>query len=348
MTMYPYKHLFDKVVTVAGLGDYTSLVTAAASDILGDSTTQFDITNPAGSTARYTYDGTGTDPVITALTVQLYKRINIDSQNFNAANNDLFYVTGSGANYFEVTNAAVVPEVNVTIGTGVINLCSSFLTYGELTETLDFEPLSGQKFTHNDTVLDFATGKGLIMYEKTGVQMKGRLQINSDGIIAYDYAIALLYGYMNCNLGQCQIIANPDYSAVGANDVKMFWLAGYRSFFNLYGRDIDIDVTLGANTAAAIHCTTLENCKVEATMRDITGAAPSILLGLMTEAGADKNRFDICFQNINTTTGNLGEGAEFVAGANRNEVHGVIYSTDSGTELTDGGTNNNTTGLVIT
>ena len=45
--------------------DATILVTIGASD------TRFDVTNPSGNIWRYTYDGTGTDPLITALSVPL-------------------------------------------------------------------------------------------------------------------------------------------------------------------------------------------------------------------------------------------------------------------------------------
>jgi len=87
---------------------------------IGSATTQFDITNPSGTTFRYTFDGTGTDPTITATSVPTGSYILIGAQNFTAANNGIFVVTGSGANYFEVTNAAGVAESNKTIGTGFI------------------------------------------------------------------------------------------------------------------------------------------------------------------------------------------------------------------------------------
>lgn len=94
--------------------------TSTAFSTIGSATTQFDITNPVGTTFRYTFDGTGTDPVITTLTVPIGSYIFIEAQNFTAANNGIFIVTGSGTNYFEVTNAAGVVESNKTIGTGFI------------------------------------------------------------------------------------------------------------------------------------------------------------------------------------------------------------------------------------
>lgn len=90
--------------------------------LIGDSTTQFDITNPSGTTFRYTFDGTGTDPLITALTFPVGAIVVVNAQNFNAGNKGTFTVTDSGANYFEVTNAAGVEENDKTIGTGNIRV----------------------------------------------------------------------------------------------------------------------------------------------------------------------------------------------------------------------------------
>lgn len=86
----------------------------------GSSTTRFDITNPSGTTFRYTYDSTGTDPEISSSTVPIGTVLTINAQNFNAANNGTFTVTGVGSNYFEVTNASGVAEDDKTIGTGSI------------------------------------------------------------------------------------------------------------------------------------------------------------------------------------------------------------------------------------
>ncbi len=87
---------------------------------IGDGTTQFDITNPSGTTFRYTYDTNGTNPTISSATVPIGSYILIGAENFNAANNGLFVVTGVGTSYFEVTNASGVAENNKTIGTGYI------------------------------------------------------------------------------------------------------------------------------------------------------------------------------------------------------------------------------------
>jgi len=88
---------------------------------LGGSTSQFDITNPSGTTFRYTYDGTGTDPSITS-NVKVGTVLFIRAQNFTTANNGAFTVTAVGTDYFEVTNAAGVAESNKTIGTGFLRV----------------------------------------------------------------------------------------------------------------------------------------------------------------------------------------------------------------------------------
>lgn len=147
-------------------GGYTTLASAAATTItkngsdsfaqagfvttsfstIGSATSQFDITNTSGSTYRYTWDGTGTDPVITATSIPALSYILLEAQNFNTANNGIFVVTGSGTNYFEVTNASGVVESNKTIGTGfiyknytkvlIINGVLYAYTGGETTTTL--------------------------------------------------------------------------------------------------------------------------------------------------------------------------------------------------------------------
>lgn len=93
-----------KLTTNPTVQTFTSLSTTR-----GDTTSQYDITNPAGTTFRYTYDGTGTDPGISAATFPVGIRVLIaavsDASSINPANSGNFVVTGSGTNYFEVTNA---------------------------------------------------------------------------------------------------------------------------------------------------------------------------------------------------------------------------------------------------
>lgn len=87
---------------------------------IGEYSTRFDITNPSGTTFRYTYDGSGTDPGITAISVPTGAVLEIYGGNFHSGNNGVFTVTASAANYFEVTNAAGVAENDKTLATGYI------------------------------------------------------------------------------------------------------------------------------------------------------------------------------------------------------------------------------------
>jgi len=107
---------------ISGVNDITNTISTLS---LGDSTTQFDITNPSGTTFRYTYDTTGTDPEI-LLRVRVGMILVIAAENFNAGNNGTFEVTAVGANYFEVTNASGVAESNKTIGSGSIKQKTKF------------------------------------------------------------------------------------------------------------------------------------------------------------------------------------------------------------------------------
>lgn len=109
-------------ITKAGTTTFAEEGFLSAPTASGDTTTQFDITNTAGNTYRYTFDGTGTDPSISTTTVKIGMYVYFNAQNFAAANNGLFQVTGVGTNYVEVTNAAGTAENNKTIGTGAIYL----------------------------------------------------------------------------------------------------------------------------------------------------------------------------------------------------------------------------------
>lgn len=99
---------------------YTMSSVALGADI-GSTTTQFDITNPSGSTFRYTYDGTGTDPNITSVTFPVGNSVSISSGSMSYANTGNFTIIASGANYFEVYNPNGVAENNKTLASGYLN-----------------------------------------------------------------------------------------------------------------------------------------------------------------------------------------------------------------------------------
>jgi hypothetical protein len=92
--------------------------------MIGSAANEYIITNPVGTTFRYTYNATGTNPNITALTHPVGAIVvvcDVESGSTTRMDNDntgYFVVTGSGANYFEVTNASGFAETN-TMQTGV-------------------------------------------------------------------------------------------------------------------------------------------------------------------------------------------------------------------------------------
>ena len=86
----------------------------------GGTSSQFDIKNPSGTTFRYTFDLTGYDPLITSSNPTIGTILDIQAAGFAAGNKGIFVVTGSGTNYFEVTNVSGVVESNKTIGGGYI------------------------------------------------------------------------------------------------------------------------------------------------------------------------------------------------------------------------------------
>lgn len=93
------------------------VVRTYAGTYYGDNTTRFDITNTAGSTYRYTYDGTGTDPGINSTTFPTGNKVIIYGvTSINGNNLGQFTITGSGANYFEITNASGVAENDKILG----------------------------------------------------------------------------------------------------------------------------------------------------------------------------------------------------------------------------------------
>lgn len=90
---------------------------------MGDGTTSFNISNPIGTTFRYTWNGTGTDPNVDSY-LRYGSTVAVAAQNFNAANNGTFTVTNVGTAWFEVTNASGVSETSKTIGLGSITVSS--------------------------------------------------------------------------------------------------------------------------------------------------------------------------------------------------------------------------------
>jgi hypothetical protein len=135
--------------------------------VLGDATSQFDITKSV-NTVRYTWDGTGTNPIIADSSVRLRIAdwMYIAAQNFNAGNNGVFAVTAVGLNYFEVTNAGGVVESNKTVGTGELAVWQYRRMYSQGPELV-----TGQTFAAGviDAALDDLQTGDILVGEVTDV-----------------------------------------------------------------------------------------------------------------------------------------------------------------------------------
>jgi len=95
---------------VLNLGETSSYVIKNGSTTLGDATSEYDITNPSGSTFRYTYTGNGTDPAISGAYIT-GDTISITSAAMDSGNvvTDAV-ITGAGEDYIEISNSSGVAE----------------------------------------------------------------------------------------------------------------------------------------------------------------------------------------------------------------------------------------------
>lgn len=93
----------------------TPIVKTYGNQLYGDTTSRFDITNPSGTTFRYTWDTAGTDPTINTTNFPVNSKVIIQkgAQSISSVNAGVYTITASGANYFEVTNASGSAEINV-------------------------------------------------------------------------------------------------------------------------------------------------------------------------------------------------------------------------------------------
>lgn len=105
--------------TVGSLTDIKILLASGALRTGGawDSTTEFDVTNPAGTIWRYTYNGTGAAPTFLSAAIAVGDIVNISSAStFSAANQGVFKVVAVTSTYFEINNyAGGVLENNRTL-----------------------------------------------------------------------------------------------------------------------------------------------------------------------------------------------------------------------------------------
>lgn len=120
-----FEFIQNKWYAICGTRIYTSttdeITTAFTPSTLtytygGSDTTQYNIANVGGNTWRYTWNTVGTNPNITATNFPIGATVLITITDFNDANEGTFTITGSGSNYFEVTNPSGVSQANVAIG----------------------------------------------------------------------------------------------------------------------------------------------------------------------------------------------------------------------------------------
>ena len=100
----------------------SSNVIVYTGSIYGKRATLFNVTNPSGSTFRYTYVSGYGNPGITSITFPIGSPVDVQISQLSAGNKGQFIITGSGANYFEVTNSSGVVESSKEIGEGYLNV----------------------------------------------------------------------------------------------------------------------------------------------------------------------------------------------------------------------------------
>lgn len=109
-------------LTLQGTQTWAQLGFNYAPQNLGDNTTNWTVTNPVGTTMRFTYNS-GTNPNLIVGFAPIGTTIIITGTGFNASNRGTFTATAFNTNYFEVTNSAVIPEA------GVVGTSTSPITY---------------------------------------------------------------------------------------------------------------------------------------------------------------------------------------------------------------------------
>ena len=116
VTTNAYGYATDNISGFTGYSTWSivgiKLSTQRLEHKLGDATSRWDVTNPAGTTFRYTWDGAGTTPIFTRITAATTQAV--ISGGFAAGNQGTFTIDAIGADYFEVTNAGGAVESNIT------------------------------------------------------------------------------------------------------------------------------------------------------------------------------------------------------------------------------------------
>lgn len=150
-----------------------SIVTDSAPNIrtftamngLGNTTTQFTITNPSGTTFTYTYTGTGTNPGTLNTLMPVGSIASVQSTSMSAANTGVFTITASTATSFSITNASGVAEATKTLANGGLDIGTVYTpTTG--TKWIEVEVIGGGAQGGASTTSTIGSGGGAGAYLK--------------------------------------------------------------------------------------------------------------------------------------------------------------------------------------
>ena len=198
---FEFRFLIDKDNVIPGtgarsytisdsdFGDITDLRVGTAAQV-GDTTTQWLVTNPVGTTFRYQYTGTGDDPHVGLMFHEVGDYLT--ASGFVAgtgANNVTNYaITGVGANYVEITHGTGTVET-ITGATVLINSKNNAVPTRRSTRSATAQQATGlvqtnlvQGITSWNTTL---TDNPYSYVDQTTIQFK--LPITTSQVIWFDY-----------------------------------------------------------------------------------------------------------------------------------------------------------------
>jgi hypothetical protein len=131
-----------------------------------------DITNPSGNTFRYTISGQG----ISSSNPSVGDTVKINVASFNSNNNGTFTVTGSGTNYFEVTNANGVVESNKSLNVVTDYICFIDTDFADLGTSSSYD---SRQIVIGEDYAYVCNGKYLAAIYKDGTLTANKIQMPS-------------------------------------------------------------------------------------------------------------------------------------------------------------------------
>lgn len=97
----------------------------------GGADTQYNVTDQGGGTFRYTWNGNGTNPNISAANFPAGKVVMIVDTSLVSGNEGAFVITASSTNYFEVTNTNGVEQTSITQAGGHVSVGAAANIYSK-------------------------------------------------------------------------------------------------------------------------------------------------------------------------------------------------------------------------